>query len=90
MYSLSGWFFGVEWPTGWWLRVSKFNEGEQYGECELDGHEYAACFGFRSQVHEVIYRVAHDVYGFVVHCVGVFGGFLVEDVPGGGAVTFFW
>ena len=69
--------------------MAKFDEGEPYGKCALGGHKCAACFGFRGRGHAVLDSVAHDVYGCVVHCVGVFGGDVDEDVTGGGAGTCF-
>ena len=70
--------------------MAKFDEGDLYGVCALDGHKYATYFSFRSQGHDVLDRVAHDVYGYIVHCVGMFGRVVAEDVPGGGAGMGFW
>ena len=65
--------------------MAKLDGGEPYGTCSLGGHEYAACFSFRNQRYDVLYHVAHDVYGCIVHCVGMFGGVVTDDVPGGGS-----
>ena len=67
--------------------MSKLDYGDLYGSCTLGVHEYAACFGFHGQGHDVLDCVAHYVYGCVVHCIGVFGGVVSEDVPGDGAGT---
>ena len=46
--------------------------------CQLD-------LGFHIRRHDVIYCVAHGVYGCVVDCVGMFSRVVAEDVRGGGA-----
>ena len=67
--------------------MAEFDEGDPYGGCTLGGHEYSACFGFHRRGYGVLDRVAHDVYGCVLNCVGMFGGVVSEDVPSGGMGT---
>ena len=67
--------------------MSWLDYGGLCGSCTLGVHEYAACFCFHGQGHDVLDFVAHYVYGLVVHCIGVFSGVVSEDVPGGGTGT---
>ena len=70
--------------------MARFDGGEPYGACALGVQEYAACFGFCVQGHDVLDRVENYVYGCIVNCVGMFGRFVAEDVPGDGAGTCVW
>jgi hypothetical protein len=70
--------------------MTKLSEGNSNGAGPLSDHVDSTCLSFSRRGHHILYSIAHDMDGCIVHGSRMSCWIVAEDKPGSSAGASFW